>query len=187
MKKIIFFAFGILLLTGCDVGATDTLSCNFVNTTGALTTRISYDIDHEDENIKKVRITYNYNQNTGNPAPQTDGVGTGTDGTTNDTAPDNDGIIDGVVGNTLNDIIGGMTDVILDVSGVRDRHNTVQGTYGGVTGFSVGNTTDVDNNYKVTYVVDYDSISDTDLANLNLSRDFDTLRDNYVSQGFTCK
>ena len=49
------------------------------------------------------------------------------------------------------------------------------------------NTNDVDNNYKVTYVIDYDTISDTDLATFNFSRDLETMRNNYVSQGFTCK
>ena len=39
----------------------------------------------------------------------------------------------------------------------------------------------------VTYVIDYDTISDNDLARFNLSRDLDTMRDNYVNQGFTCK
>ena len=43
------------------------------------------------------------------------------------------------------------------------------------------------NMYTVTYVIDYDMISDNDLATLNLSRDIDTLRSNYTNQGFSCK
>jgi len=187
MKKIITISLvSIMLLTGCDLSATDTLTCNYQNTAGALSTNISYSIDHEAEDIKKVRITYDYNR-TNDDNNHTDGVGTGTDGTTNDTEIDEDGIIDGVVGETLNDIIGGMSDVILDVAGIRDRHTTVQNTYNNMAGFSVGNTTDVDNNYKVTYVIDYDQISDTDLTRLNLARDLTTLKNNYVSQGFTCR
>ena len=187
MKKIITMSLlSIMLLTGCDLTATDTLSCDYQNTAGNLTTKINYSIDHNEDEIKKVRITYNYSQ-TDNPDSHTDGVGTGTDGTTNDNVPDNDGIVDGVVGDTLNDIIGGVTDIILDVAGLRDRHATAQTTYGNMNGFSVGNTTDTDNNYKVTYVVDYDQISDADLTRLNLSRDLPTLRSNYVSQGFTCR
>ena len=59
--------------------------------------------------------------------------------------------------------------------------------YGNMTGFSVQNTNDVtDNDYTVTYVIDYDSISDTDLSTLNLARDINTLRSNYINQGFTC-
>lgn len=187
MKKIITMSLlSIMLLTGCDLTATDTLTCDYKNTNGALTTNISYSIDHNNDDIKKVRITYNYNQ-TNDANTHRDGVGTGTDGTTNDNLPDNDGIVDGVVGDTLNDLIGGMTDIILDVAGLRDRHANVQNTYNNMNGFSVGNTTDVDNNYKVTYVVDYDQISDADLARLNLSRDLPALRSNYVSQGFTCR
>lgn len=187
MKKIITMSLlSIMLLTGCDLTATDTLTCNYQNTAGNLTTNISYSIDHNDDEIKKVRITYDYNQTADTNAHQ-DGIGTGTDGTTNDNLPDNDGIVDGVVGDTLNDIVGGMTDIILDVAGLRDRHATAQNTYGNMNGFSVGNTTDTDNNYKVTYVVDYDQITDADLTRLNLSRDLSTLQSTYVSQGFTCR
>ena len=117
----------------------------------------------------------------------TDGVGTGTDGTTNDTQIDDDGVIDGVIGSAIDTIVGGVTDIILDSAGLRDRHATVQNTYGNVTGFSVQNTNDDDGNYMVTYVIDYDTISDNDLARLNLSRDLNDLRDSYVNQGFTCK
>ena len=216
MKKILMLSFiAILALTGCDASVMDTMSCSLENTAGNLTTRMNYNIDYQGNEVKKVRITYDYNQNntdnTGNGTDNgtnaqsdtdnantgarnttgtqndTDGVGTGTDGTTNDTQIDNDGIIDGVVGNAIDSIVGGVTDVILDVSGLRDRHVTVQNTYGNIAGFSVQNTNDNDNNYKVTYVIDYDTISDDDLRTLNLSRDLDTLRDSYVSQGFTCK
>lgn len=187
MKKIISLSLlSIMLLTGCSLSATETLSCDIQNTTGNLTTKVNYSIDHEEDEIKKVRITYDYKQTNANN-DHTDGVGTGTDGTTNDTETDEDGIVDGVIGETLNDIIGGMSDVILDVAGLKDRHVTVQTTYNGMNGFSVGNTTDVNDNYKVTYVIDYDQITDNDLARLNLSRDLTTLRNVYVSQGFTCR
>lgn len=216
MKKLFILSFAsILLLTGC--GATETLSCTYKNTANNVTTKVSYDIDHEQDEIKKVRITYDYdfdnnngnmnNNNTNNNGTnannndvtngtvnnntnnnnEIDGVGTGTDGTTNDTQQDDDGIIDGIVGSAIDTIVGGVTGIILDSAGIRDRHATVQNTYGNITGFSVQNTNDVDNNYKVTYVIDYDTISDDDLARFNLSRDLDTMRDNYVNQGFTCK
>ena len=194
MKKIIFLSsVMVFLLTGCGAGATDTMSCTYNSTVGNLTTKITYNIDHEDDEVKKVRITYDYHQDDINNDDNTDedndidGVGTGTDGTTNDSQIDNDGIIDGMVGSAIDGIINGMTDVILDVSGLRDRHANVQNTYGNMTGFSVQNTNDTtDNDYRVTYVIDYDTISDDDLNTLNLSRNFNTLRDNYTSQGFTC-
>ena len=243
MKKLIILSCAsIFMLTGC--GATETLSCSFVNNANNGTTKVTYDIDHQDDEIKKVRVTYNYdfdnntstndgtnagdmtrdidntntdnmndtadldgtndNNNTGTNNDdannitgynndtngnntQTDGVGTGTDGTTNDSNIDDDGIVDGIVGSAIDTIVGGVTSVILDAAGLRDRHATVQNTYGNVAGFSVQNTNDVDNNYRVTYVIDYDTISDDDLATFNFSRDLDTMRDNYVNQGFTCK
>ena len=232
MKKLFILSFAsILLLTGC--GATETLSCSYAANATNGTTNIKYDIDHENDEIKKVRITYNYdfdnntnngnsandsrnldgstndndNNNTGNNTTtdngtlgntnnnmttdnngnQIDGVGTGTDGTTNDTQIDDDGIVDGVVGSAIDTIVGGVTGIILDSAGLRDRHANVQNTYGNITGFSVQNTNDVDNNYKVTYVIDYDTISDDDLARFNLSRDLDDMRNNYVNQGFTCR
>lgn len=268
MKKLFILSFAsILMLTGC--GATETLSCTFQDTATNGSSKISYDIDHEQNEIKKVRITYDYNfnnmnndngnnnnaggndnnnatgnarngingnntnngnnngmydnntvngnnrtggnDNTDNNATnndstvydnrtnndanntnnnnnnQMDGVGTGTDGTTNDTQIDDDGIVDGIVGSAIDTIVGGVTGIILDAAGLRDRHATVQNTYGNVAGFSVQNTTDVDNNYKVTYVIDYDTISDDDLARFNLSRNLDDMRNSYVNQGFTCK
>ena len=250
MKKLfILSCASIFMLTGC--GATETLSCSYVNNANNGTTRVTYDIDHQEDEIKKVRVTYNYDfdtdNNTGNTTgttagdmtrdvndnnttnnndtadinedadltdgnttgngnnttndtnnnitgyndntnnTQTDGVGTGTDGTTNDSNIDDDGIVDGIVGSAIDSIVGGVTSVILDAAGLRDRHATVQNTYGNVAGFSAQNTNDVDNNYKVTYVIDYDTISDADLATFNFSRDLNTMRNNYVSQGFTCK
>jgi len=236
MKKLVILSFAsILLLTGC--GATETLSCTYENNATNGTTKVSYDIDHEQDEIKKVRITYKYNFNNNNNAEnndtnnnndvnaanntdnniatynngnnntnnndnndmnnnnvnnndnnnQMDGVGTGTDGTTNDTQIDDDGIVDGIVGSAIDTIVGGVTGIILDSAGLRDRHANVQNTYGNINGFSVQNTNDSNDNYTVTYVIDYDTISDNDLARFNLTRDLDLMRDNYVNQGFTCK
>lgn len=183
----------VFILTGCGAGATDTMSCTYETTGNNLTTKMTYNIDYQGKEVKKLRVTYNYHQDViddtdGDGKNDIDGVDTGTDGTTNDTQRDDDGIIDGVVGSAIDTIIGGVTDVILDVAGIRDRHATVQNTYGNMQGFSVQTTNDMtDNDYTVTYVIDYDAISDADLTTLNLSRDIDTLKDNYNSQGFTCK
>ena len=193
MKKLFVLSFmSIFLLTGC--GATETLSCTYQDTNDNMRTKIHYDIDHQEEEVKKVRITYDYNFNTSTGTArnndnvnQIDGVGTGTDGTTNDTQMDKDGVVDGVVGSVIDTIVGGVTSIILDSAGLRDRHSTVQNTYGNVNGFSVQNTNDTNDNYSVTYVIDYDTITDNDLARFNLSRDFDELRTSYVNQGFTCK
>ena len=192
MKKFLILSLvGVFMLTGCGAGASKTMSCTYKNTTGNITTNMKYDIDYEDKEVKKVRITYDYMQDTrvdsdndGNK--DTPGEGTGTDGTTNDTQQNKDGIVDGAVGNAIDQIVGGVTDTILDIAGLKDRHATVQNRYGNIQGFSVQNTTETNNNYKVTYVIDYDTISDTDLKTLNLSRDINTLEDYYTSQGYTC-
>ena len=193
MKKMLFLSgVMIFLLTGCGVGATKTMSCSYNTSRNDLTTKTTYDVDYEGTEVKKVRITYNYHQDVmndtdGDGKNDIDGVGTGTDGTTNDTQIDNDGIIDGVIGSAIDSIVSGVADVILDISGIRDRHNNVLNTYGNMSGFSVQNTTDnTDNSYMITYVIDYDTISDNDLVTLNLSRNINTLRTNYTNQGFTC-
>ena len=193
MKKVLFLSsILVLILTGCGAGATKTMSCTYETKNNGITTKRSYDVDYEDNDVKKVRISYNYHQDVindtdGDGKDDVPGVGTGTDGTTNDTQVDNDGIIDGVVGSAIDSIIGGVTDTILDIAGLRDRHANVLNTYGNIPGFSVQNTMDnTDNDYMVTYVIDYDTISDNDLITLNLSRDINTLRDNYMAQGFTC-
>ena len=190
MKKFIILSIvSILLLTSCGENMTETMSCTHENETDNLTAKIKYDIDYQDKTVKKVRITYDYvqknNDNDSEPK-NTDGIDTGTDGTTEDTQPDDDGIIDGIVGSAIDQIVGDVTDTIIDIAGLKDRHSTVQNNYNNINGFSVQNTTDTDNNYKVTYVIDYDVISDDDLKTLNLSRDIDVLRDNYISQGFSC-
>ena len=193
MKKILILStILVFTLTGCGAGVSKTMSCTYDTVSNDLTTKMTYDIDYEGTEVKKLRITYDYHQDIfndtdGDGRNDIDGVGTGTDGTTNDTQSDNDGIIDGVVGSAIDGVITGVTDVILDISGIRDRHANVQSTYGNIQGFSVQNTNDAtDNDYKVTYIIDYDTISDNDLLTLNLSRDVNTLRDIYQSQGFTC-
>ena len=189
MKKILLLLIFTSILTGCGVPAMETMSCSYQSNTDNLTTNIVYSIDYQDTEVKKVRITYDYVVNTPEDTQneEIDGVGTGTDGTTNDTQPDNDGIIDGIVGSAIDTVVGVITGTILDVSGIRDRHNAVLNTYGEINGFSVTNTDDLtDNSYHVTYVIDYDTISDTDLNTLGLSRDINTLRDTYTSQGLIC-
>lgn len=193
MKKCFCLAtLVIIMLTGCGAGATDTMSCTYERNLGNLRTKMTYKIDYMGSEVKKLRVTYDYHQDAIDNGivpeeTETDGVGTGTDGTTNDTQVDNDGVVDGIVGSAIDSIVNGVTDTILDIAGIRDRHMNVQNTYGNMNGFSIQNTDDMtDNNYHVTYIIDYDNISDSDLAALNLSRDIDTLRSNYTSQGFTC-
>ena len=61
MKKFIILSLGIIfILTGCGAGATNTMSCTYKNTAGNITTNMKYDVDYQDKEVKKVRITYDY-------------------------------------------------------------------------------------------------------------------------------
>ena len=121
MKKALLIIAVIAVLSGC--GTTETLTCTTNNTVGTLTSKSTYKIDYMNNEVKKLTVTYEYNDN------HTDGVGTGTDGTTDDTDTDNDGIIDGVVGEALDDVVTGVSDGILDIAGIKSRHNARFGTY----------------------------------------------------------
>lgn len=179
MKKALLIIAVIAVLSGC--GTTQTLTCSTENTVGTLTSKTTYMIDYQGNDVKKLTVTYDYRDD------HVDGVGTGTDGTTDDTDPDDDGVIDGVVGEALDDVVTGVTDGILDMAGIRTRHNERFGTYTNTAGFMITIDTDNDTDYKVTYTYDFDKLSDTDVTNFGISRDFDTLRTTYTDRGLTCK
>lgn len=186
MKKIILISSLLVILSACSLAKTKTLSCTYTNLTNGLTSNITYSIDHEGDEVKKIRVMYDYKQDILGNNTDIDGVGTGTDGTTNDTQPDNDGIVDGVVGSAFDTLVNGVTSTILDISGLRSRHKMIQDEYANTNGFSVLNTTDTDNNYSVTYVIDFDNMTDTDISGMNFNRDLTTLKTTYTNQGFTC-
>ena len=48
----------IFMLTGCGAGATKTMSCSYQTKYNNINTKTSYDVDYEDTEVKKVRITY---------------------------------------------------------------------------------------------------------------------------------
>lgn len=194
MKKIILVFSMIALLSGCGENE-QMMTCTNERTYNGLTSGTEYLVTYNDDEVTHVTITYNYNQDT-----QTDGVGTGTDGTTedgveNDTNRDenqtdgviedndnNDGIVDGVAG----DIIGGITNTILDLSGLKDRH-TNQMNNTNITGFTSSVEDNTNTSYKVVYNLDLTKISDDDIGRFNVDRSYTTLRDNYTNQGLTCK
>ena len=63
MKKIIVLSIlGIFMLTGCGAGATDTLSCTYETAGNNITTKMTYKIDYEGKEVKKLRVTYDYHQ-----------------------------------------------------------------------------------------------------------------------------
>ena len=199
MKNILMF-FGVtsvsLLLSGC--GTNEMLTCTDEVTSNGMTTMTRYDIEYKDNDVKHLKMTYHYTQD-----EKIDGVGTGTDGSAsdgNDTnnddiagnidsneSNDRDDVVDGAVGDAIDGATNTVTDTILDLAGIRDRYNNQLNTYNDIEGFSSNVQTDSDNEYMIVYDIDYDTISDSDLALFNASRDFNTLRSNYESQGLTCK
>ena len=97
------------------------------------------------------------------------------------------GIVDGVVGEALDDVVTGVTDTILDISGIKTRHNTRFGSYTNTEGFTTKIDNDNDNDYTVTYTYDLTKLTDTDITNFGINRDFNTLKKTYTDRGLTCK
>ena len=77
------------------------------------------------------------------------------DGITNDGDATNDGntsgdeVIDGAVGNTIDTIIGGVTDTILDIAGIKSTYESQLSNFDNIEGFSYKVDVDEDNEYKV--------------------------------------
>lgn len=192
MKKIILGLSIITLLSGCGEETEQMMTCSREINSKGFTSGTEYLVTYNDDEVSHVRITYNYNQNT-----QTDGVGTGTDGTTIDgnenrtndnqtdgmieNNSDNDGIVDGVVG----DLIGGVYDTILDLSGIRDMHTNQMNN--NIEGFTTTVEDNTNTSYKVVYDLDLTKISDADIGRFNVDRSYTTIKDNYTNQGLTCK
>ena len=184
MKKTTYLILSIsllLLLTGCN--DEKVMTCTRENTYNGLTSGTEYKVTYKNDTVTHVTITYNYNQK-----EYTDGVNTGTDGTTSDntTNTDNNGIVDGVVGDTVDDIIGGVYNTILDLSGIKDRHtNQINNT--NIKGFTSKIEYNTNNSYKVMYDLDLTTINDTDIKRFNVDRSYTKIKDTYSNQGLTCK
>lgn len=181
MKKALLIIAVIAVLSGC--GTNDSLTCSTENTLGNISSSTTYKIDYRDNDVKMMTVTYEYKDG------HTDGVGTGTDGTTeeDDTTGETDGVVDGVVGEALDDVVTGVTNTVLDLADIRTRHNNRFGTYTNTDGFMTSIDTDNDNDYKVTYTYDFSKLSDDDISTFGISRDFDTMQSMYTSRGLTCK
>lgn len=182
MKKIILCIGMVALLSGCGEEEEMMMTCTTETNTSGLNSNTEYLVTYVDDEVRNVKITYNYNQDT-----QTDGVGTGTDGTTEDDDPINDDtIVDGVVGEVADDIIGAMYTTILDISGLRDKH-TNQMNNTNIAGFTSKVENDTNTSYRVVYNLDLTKITDTDIGRFNVDRSYTTLKKNYTDQGLTCK
>lgn len=200
MKKLLLCLSIVLLISGCGEN-TDKLTCKTQNTSSNMTSDTKYDIEYDNDNkVKTVTITYDYKRNNdvANPTTNddtnnnTDGVNADTDGSTEDNDDNNNGVtssdevIDGAVGDTIDGIVDGVTDTILDISGIRSTYDNQIASYGDIEGFSYDIKEDTDDEYKIVYKIDFDKISDSDLARFNLDRDLDTVRSNYENSGYTC-
>lgn len=181
MKKALLIIAVIAVLSGC--GTNDSLTCTTENTLGNISSSTTYKIDYRDNDVKMMTVTYEYKDG------HTDGVGTGTDGTTedDDTTNETDDVIDGVVGEALDDIVTGVTNTVLDLADIRTRHNNRFGTYTNTNGFKTSIDTNNDDDYKVTYTYDFSKLSDDDINAFGISRDFDTMQSMYTNRGLTCK
>ena len=181
MKKALLIIAVIAILSGC--GTNDSLTCTTNNTYGGISSNTSYKIDYRDNDVKMLTVTYEYNDG------HTDGVGTGTDGTTldDDTANETDGVVDGVVGEALDDVVTGVANTVLNIADIRTRHNNMFGMYSDTDGFMSSVDTGSDSDYKITYTYDFSKLTDDDISTFGISRDFDTMKSVYTNRGLTCK
>ena len=189
MKKVLIALSVLFIMSGCDE-KTDTLSCTSTTTANGMTTNTTYDVDYVDDDVKYVTITYDYSQD-GN-TDDTDGMNADTDGldetdNNNNNNLDSDDVIDGVVGDAIDETVEGVTETILDIAGIKNRYENQLTNLDNIEGFSY--EVDMDNNteYKIIYKIDMDKISDTDLANFNAVRSLSEIRTNYEGLGYTCK
>ena len=190
MKKILIGLSILLLMSGCG-NEEHTLSCSSTTETNGITTNTKYEIKYLDDEVKHVKITYDYNQNN-NQDNNMDGTNADTDGISEDTTNNNndlnsDDVVDGVVGDTIDGIVDGVTDTILDISGIRNRYQNQLDTFNNVEGFSYKVDVDNDNEYKIIYEIDMDKIDESELTRFNVTRDFSDIKSNYQNLGYTCE
>lgn len=194
MKKILIALSVLFIMSGCDEN-TDSLSCSSTTTANGVTTKTSYDIDYVDDDVKHVTITYDYSQDNtnNNDNNDVDGVDTDTDGLNEDNADDNnndldsDDVVDGVVGDAIDETVEGVTDTILDIAGIKNRYENQLSTYDNIEGFSYEVDVDSNTEYRVIYEIDMDKISDSDLTKFDVTRDFSDIKANYEDLGYTCQ
>ena len=189
MKKILIALSALFIISGCD-GNTKNLSCRNTTTANGITTKTSYDIEYMNEDVKYVTITYDYSQD-GTNTNDVDGVNSDTDGLeeddNNNNRLDSDEVIDGVVGDVIDETVEGVTETILDIAGIRNRYENQLGMYDNIEGFTYDVDVDNNNAYKIIYKIDMSKISDDNLDTFNVTRDFEDLRTNYEDLGYTCK
>ena len=189
MRKIIIGLSILILTSGCD-SEMKTLTCNSTTEANGVTTTTNYKVKYQDDDIKHIIITYDYTQEKNE---KTDGTNADTDGldkndtTDNDNRVESDEVIDGVVGDTIDDTVEGVKDTILGIAGIKDTFQNQMSMYDNMEGLTYKIDTDNDNEYKVTYEIDLNKISDEDLTRFNAVRNLTDLKSNFESSGYTCK
>lgn len=193
MKKLLIVLSVLFLMSGCG-NESKTLSCTNTSEANGITTKTKYEIKYMNDEVKHVTITYDYNQT--NDRKEVDGTNADTDGldkntegntTTNDNNLQSDEVIDGVVGDAIDSTINGITDTILDLAGIKNNYQNQMSTFDNMEGFSYKVDVDNDNEYKITYDIDMDKISDEDLTRFNIGRDYSDIKSNYTDLGYTCE
>ena len=192
MKKLFIFFTVLFLVSGCDNADTKSLSCSSVNDQNGITTKTKYDFKYLNDEVKYVTITYDYIRNDKNDTvdgvnADTDGLDENRDNNNNNNGLSSNEVVDGVVGDAIDETVNTVTDTILDISGIRNTFENQMSIYDGIEGFSYEVDTDSDDEYRVIYEIDMDKISDDDLARFDIDRNFTDSRNNYEDLGYTCK
>lgn len=191
MKKILITLGILFIMSGCSEN-TEKLSCSSTTTANGITTKTTYDIKHNKDDVKFVTITYDYSQTTTNDNDDIDGLNADTDGLDKDNNAENnnnldsDDIVDGVAGDVIDGTVNGIKETILDLAGIKNRYENQLSTYDNINGFSYKVDVDSDTEYKIIYEIDMDKISDNDLSRFDVSRDFSDIKSNYTDLGYTC-
>ena len=190
MKKLLIACSLLLIMTGCDE-KTENLSCKSTTTANGMTTNTTYDIEYANDDVKYVTITYDYNQSGRARTNDMDGVNSDTDGLSednnNDNRLDSNEVVDGIVGDVIDETVEGVTETILDIAGIKNRYENQLTMYDDIEGFTYDVDMDTTNQYKIIYKIDIDKISDDDLSKFDVTRNFSDIRTNYEDLGYTCK
>ena len=189
MKKTIIALSVLFMVAGCD-STTESLSCKSSRTTNGIISETTYKIDYDDNDVKYITITYDHNRYNNTPDNK-DGVNADTDGLSeennNNNTINSDDVIDGVVGDAIDETIKGVTETILDIAGIKNNLQNQLSVYDNIEGFSYDVDTDTNNQYKITYKIDMNKINDQDLSAFNVTRNLSDMRKNIEALGYSCK
>lgn len=73
------------------------------------------------------------------------------------------------------------------ITQIKNSMQNLGKVYKGVTGVDFEQTNDKAKSYQAVQTINFKEISDEDLANIGIVRDYDKAKSNYEAAGFTCK